>query len=179
MNAAPSESERDEWSDLEAWPGSLSQLLEAHGVEERALPRFWDGSGPISWLAGLGGRRWRARRRGGATVQTRHAAWTKTAARIEADAPTFDRDRKHPESGVGENEVDFPLARFLPPIGDEPRHAVQRDEIIFDVVAPEPEDAALGRRRALNGLGWNDLRHRHVFSEPALVRKLLAGRRDT
>src|SRR6185437_8613125 len=54
MNTALSEEERDEWGDLEAWPGSLAQLLEEHEVEERSLLGFyWDGFGPISWVAGL------------------------------------------------------------------------------------------------------------------------------
>src|SRR5262245_25389521 len=49
-----SEDERDEFGDLEAWPGSLSALLEENGIEERRLLSFyWDGFGPISWVAGL------------------------------------------------------------------------------------------------------------------------------
>ena len=54
MNEALAEEERDEWGDLEAWPGSLSELLEQHGIEERRLLDFyWDGLGPTSWVAGL------------------------------------------------------------------------------------------------------------------------------
>ena len=54
MNEALSEEERDEWGDLEAWPGSLSELLEQHAIEERRLLYFyWDGLGPTSWVAGL------------------------------------------------------------------------------------------------------------------------------
>jgi hypothetical protein len=54
MNEALSEDEQDEWGDLEAWPGSLSELLEQHGIEERRLLYFyWDGVGPTSWVAGL------------------------------------------------------------------------------------------------------------------------------
>lgn len=54
MNEALSEDERDECGDLEAWPGSLSELLEQHGIEERRLLYFyWDGFGPTSWVAGL------------------------------------------------------------------------------------------------------------------------------
>lgn len=54
MNTALTEEEREEWGDLEEWPGSLTQLLEDHGVEEQQLLGFyWDGFGPISWVAGL------------------------------------------------------------------------------------------------------------------------------
>lgn len=40
INGLLSEEERDEWGDLVAWPGSLSQLLEENGVEERRLLSF-------------------------------------------------------------------------------------------------------------------------------------------
>jgi hypothetical protein len=51
---ALSEEEREEWGDLEAWPGSLTQLLADHEVDEQQLLGFyWDGFGPISWVAGL------------------------------------------------------------------------------------------------------------------------------
>jgi hypothetical protein len=54
VNAALSDEEREEWGDLEEWPGSLSQVLAESGVEERPLLGFyWDGFGPISWVAGL------------------------------------------------------------------------------------------------------------------------------
>jgi hypothetical protein len=54
MNTALTDDESDEWGDLECWPGSLTQLLEDHGVEEQVLLGFyWDGFGPISWVAGL------------------------------------------------------------------------------------------------------------------------------
>src|SRR5262249_1119038 len=54
MSTALTESESDEWGDLKEWPGSLTQLLEDHGVEEqRLLGFYWDGFGPISWVAGL------------------------------------------------------------------------------------------------------------------------------
>jgi hypothetical protein len=54
MNAALSEEEREEWGDLEEWPGSVSQLFEGHGVGENSLLGFyWDGFGPMSWVAGL------------------------------------------------------------------------------------------------------------------------------
>ena len=36
MEVALSEEELEEWGDLEAWPGSLSELLPEHGIEERA-----------------------------------------------------------------------------------------------------------------------------------------------
>ncbi len=54
MNKALTQDEQDEWGDLEDWPGSLSELLEQHGIEERRLLGFyWDGFGPTSWVAGL------------------------------------------------------------------------------------------------------------------------------
>jgi hypothetical protein len=54
MNETLSEDESDEWGDLKAWPGSVSELLEQHGVEERRMLRwYWDGLGPTSWVAGL------------------------------------------------------------------------------------------------------------------------------
>jgi hypothetical protein len=54
MNAALSEDEQEEWGDLEEWPGSLAQLLEDHAVDEQHLLGFyWDGFGPMSWVAGL------------------------------------------------------------------------------------------------------------------------------
>jgi hypothetical protein len=54
MNATLSEEERECWGDLEAWPGSVSQILEEHGVGENSLLGFyWDGFGPMSWVAGL------------------------------------------------------------------------------------------------------------------------------
>jgi hypothetical protein len=44
----------DEVEELDAWPGSLSELLEQNAIEERTLLDFhWDGIGPASWVAGL------------------------------------------------------------------------------------------------------------------------------
>lgn len=49
-----SEEEVEEFDDLEAWPGSLSELLEQNEIEERRLLDFyWDGWGPTSSVAGL------------------------------------------------------------------------------------------------------------------------------
>ena len=45
------EEEREEETDLQAWPGSVAELLGSRG---RALLGFyWDGFGPTSFVAGL------------------------------------------------------------------------------------------------------------------------------
>lgn len=54
MNEALSDEEQEESGDLEAWPGSLSELLAEQGIEERRLlDLYWDGFGPTSWVAGV------------------------------------------------------------------------------------------------------------------------------
>lgn len=54
MDGTLTDEERETYGDLESWPGSVSELLEESEVDEEPLLSFyWDGFGPVSWVAGL------------------------------------------------------------------------------------------------------------------------------
>jgi hypothetical protein len=50
---AMTEEERDEYGDLEYWPGSVSELLDGVDAQIPLLRFYWESLGPMSWVAGM------------------------------------------------------------------------------------------------------------------------------
>ena len=64
--------------------------------------------------------------------------------RVKGDRAALDFEREDSAVGMGRHEVGLTLLRTLSPLRQKPRHLVQRDEPIVEVVADPLEQAALG-----------------------------------
>ena len=53
LEDAMTEEERDEYGELEHWPGSVAELLHSVDAQISLLRFYWESLGPMSWVAGM------------------------------------------------------------------------------------------------------------------------------
>jgi hypothetical protein len=53
LEDAMTEEERDEYGELEHWPGSVAELLDSVDAQISLLRFYWESLGPMSWVAGI------------------------------------------------------------------------------------------------------------------------------
>jgi hypothetical protein len=53
LEEAMTEDERDEYGELEHWPGSVSEPLDGVDAQIPLLRFYWESLGPMSWVAGM------------------------------------------------------------------------------------------------------------------------------
>ena len=53
LEDAMTEGERDEYGDLEHWPGSVAELLQSVDAQISLLRFYWESLGPMNWVAGM------------------------------------------------------------------------------------------------------------------------------